>query len=174
MEVMIRKAQIEDVAAMLVLVKELASFEREPDAVEVTEEAMREAGFGEKPVWWGWVAECRSENQMVRRSDDGNAPGVVGMAICYERYSTWKGRCLYLEDLVVTESARGHGIGDRLLKACAEYAVLGGHHHMLWQVLDWNKGAIRFYQRYNAEFSAEWLNVRLGRDRLVEVLRRES
>ncbi len=166
MDVVIRRAEKEDVPAMLALVKELAVFEREPDAVVVTEEQMADAGFGEKPVWIGWVAEMRvaSNEWRVART------AIVGMAVCYERYSTWKGRCLYLEDIVVTESARGHGVGDRLLKACAEYAVQGGYHHILWQVLDWNEGAIRFYKRYNAEFSAEWLNVRLDRVRLVKLL----
>lgn len=155
---------------MLALVKELAGFEREPDAVVVTVEEMTEAGFGEKPVWSGWVA-VRSDDQKIRGSDDGNTAGVVGMAICYERYSTWKGRCLYLEDLVVTQKMRGRGIGDRLFKACAEFAVERGFHHMLWQVLDWNIGAIDFYKRYDAEISSEWLNGRLYRDQMEKIIK---
>src|SRR5690606_16409140 len=93
-----------------------------PDAVTVTEEEMREAGFGKDPVWFGWVA-VRSDDQKIRRSDNENAPEVVGMAICYDRYSTWKGRCLYLEDLVVTKEARGKQIGELLFRTCAEYAI---------------------------------------------------
>jgi ribosomal protein S18 acetylase RimI-like enzyme len=169
MEVTVRRAEPKDVPRMLELVKELAVYEREPEAVTVTEEEMREAGFGEKPVWIGWVA-VRSEDQMIGRSENENAPQVVGMAVCYERYSTWKGRCLYLEDIVVTQDARGKGVGNKLFKACASFAVEQDFHHMLWQVLDWNEGAIRFYERYGAQISKEWLNARLERDQLVELI----
>lgn len=144
MKVLIRPAEPRDVPRMLELVRELALFEKAPDEVTVTEEEMRDAGFGENPVWFGWVAE---------------AEGVIqGMAICYERYSTWKGRCLYLEDIVVTEAARGKGIGDRLLRTCIAYAAEQGYARMRWQVLDWNTDAIRFYERFGAEVSAGWLN----------------
>lgn len=153
---------------MLELVRELAIFEREPEAVTVTEEEMLDAGFGERPIWVGWVAEVRSENEA------SSAPRVVGMSICYERYSTWKGRCLYLEDIVVTESMRGNGIGEGLFRACAAHAVSGKFHHMLWQVLDWNEGAIRFYSRFGAEISDEWLNGRLGLKQLEELMSLES
>lgn len=166
MEVIVRRAGPDDVPRMLELVRELAIFEREPKAVTVTEDHMREAGFGEKPVWVGWVAEMRSDDQKIRRSDDR----IVGMAICYERYSTWKGRCLYLEDIVVTQHARGKGVGEKLFKACAAYALEQGHHHMLWQVLDWNVDAIRFYNGFGAEISREWLNGRLNKDGLRRLL----
>lgn len=83
---------------------------------------------------------------------------ILGMALCYERYSTWKGRCLYLEDIVVTEAARGQRIGERLFRTCVEHAVADGFHGMRWQVLDWNTDAIRFYERFGAEVSAGWLN----------------
>jgi ribosomal protein S18 acetylase RimI-like enzyme len=178
MEVVIRRAQADDVPAMLALVRELALFEREPEAVTVTEAQMREAGFGEKPVWLGWVAEWRSGMNADAAPADGPidrvAEPVIGMAICYERYSTWRGRCLYLEDIVVTEQARGKGVGEKLFKACAAHAVAQGHHHMLWQVLDWNEGAIRFYERFGAEISREWLNGRLYREQLVELVAQES
>ncbi len=155
MEVVIRKAEAHDVPAMLALVRELAAFEREPDAVTVTEEEMLDAGFGNDPVWWGWVAA------------DGK--DVLGIAVCYERYSTWRGRVGYLEDIVVTERARGSGIGERLLKACAEEAVARNYHHLTWQVLDWNAGAIRFYERLGAEITREWLNGRLYREQLKRI-----
>jgi GNAT superfamily N-acetyltransferase len=158
MEVRIRKAEARDVPRMLELVKELALFEKEPDAVTVTDAEMRDAGFGPKPVWWGWVAEVGSA--------DG---GLVGMAVCYERYSTWKGRRLYLEDIIVTESARGHRLGEKLFKECARYAVEQGYSGMLWQVLDWNKDAIRFYDRFGATYSDEWLNGSLQRDQLKQI-----
>jgi len=168
MEIVIRKAEARDVPQMLALVHELATFEKEPEAVTVSEAAMLDAGFGQKPVWWGWVAEIGSENEKIRRSENENAK-LVGIAVCYERYSTWRGRVGYLEDIVVTDSARGQGTGEKLFKACAAEAVRRGYHHLAWQVLDWNEGAIRFYKRLGAELSAEWLNGRLYQDQLKEI-----
>ena len=176
----IRPAEPRDVPRMLELVRELALFERAPDEVTVTEEHMRDAGFGKDPVWFGWVAEgevVRSGLSVVSTAS-GGAPNnqqlspdncILGMAICYTRYSTWKGRRLYLEDIIVTETARGHGIGDKLFRQCARYAVEQNYSGMLWQVLDWNTDAIRFYERFGAEFSGEWLNGSLGKERLAEL-----
>ncbi len=155
MEVIIRRAESRDVPQMLALVKELAVFERAPDEVTVTEQHMRDAGFGSDPVWVGWVAE--SEGAML------------GMAVCYERYSTWKGRRLYLEDIIVTESARGHRIGEKLFMQCAAYAVEQNYSGMLWQVLDWNVDAIRFYDRFGAHYSREWVNGSLEADELAAI-----
>lgn len=157
MEIVIRRAEARDVPQMLALVRELATFEKEPDAVTVTEDEMRDAGFGREPVWWGWVAE---------------APGgaLLGLSVCYERYSTWRGRVGYLEDIIVTEAARGNRIGERLFLACAAEAVRRHYHHLTWQVLDWNEGAIRFYKRLGADISSEWLNGRLGRELLKELV----
>ena len=152
MEITIRRALEPDVPRMLELVKELALFERAPQEVTVTLEHMLDAGFGADAVWVGWVAER-----------DGV---IVGMAVCYERYSTWKGRRLYLEDIIVTEAARGHRIGEQLFRACVHHAVEKDYSGMLWQVLDWNKDAIRFYDRFGASYSAEWLNGSLERDQL--------
>ena len=168
MEVTIRPARPEDVPAMLELVRELAVFEKEPEAVTVTEAEMLDAGFGEKPVWWGWVAEGRSDDQMIRGSDDGNAM-LVGIAVCYERYSTWRGRVGYLEDIVVTDRVRGQGVGEKLFKACAAECVRRGYHHLTWQVLDWNEGAIRFYKRLGAELDGEWVNGRLYQEQLQQI-----
>ncbi len=170
MEVILRPAEPRDVPAMLALVKELAIFEREPDAVTVTVEEMRDAGFGPKPVWFGWIAEEPGDGPHNRQQTTGN--GILGIAICYERYSTWKGRRLYLEDIVVTESARGHRIGEKLFKQCAAYAVEQNYKGMLWQVLDWNTGAIRFYDRFGASFSDEWRNGSLEMDQLKALLQR--
>ena len=158
MEVTIRRAEESDVPQMLALVKELAVFERAPAEVTVTLDHMREAGFGADPVWVGWVAEA-----------DGM---ITGMAVCYERYSTWKGRRLYLEDIIVTERARGHRIGERLFRACAAYAVEMNYSGMLWQVLDWNKDAIRFYDRFGTTYSAEWLNGSLEKEQLKNLAAR--
>ena len=168
MEVMIRKAEARDVPEMLALVKELALFEKEPEAVTVSEEHMREAGFGPRPVWWGWVAEVPAGSEQLAGGSE--SPIIVGMTVCYERYSTWRGRCLYLEDIIVTQHARGQRIGEKLFKACAAFAVEQGHHHMLWQVLDWNTEAMRFYERLGATFEPQWVNGRMTRSDIQKLV----
>ena len=129
---------------MMQLIHELALYEKAPEQVTVSFEHFVESGFGEKPIWWAFVAEL-----------DGT---VVGFALYYIRYSTWKGQRLYLEDLLVTEKMRGKGIGgllfDRLIEECKEKRFSG----MMWQVLDWNEPAINFYKKYNANLDAEWIN----------------
>ncbi|MEX1132263.1 MAG: GNAT family N-acetyltransferase [Flavobacteriales bacterium] len=155
MEVVIRKAEARDVPQMLALVKELAAFEKEPEAVTVTLEHMVDAGFGPDPVWVGWVAE----------QDDR----ILGLAICYERYSTWKGRRLYLEDIVVTEQARGQRIGERLFVECARHGASKNYSGMLWQVLDWNVDAIRFYKRFGAAMDPQWINGSLDLEQMKKL-----
>jgi len=164
MNVTIRRAEVRDVPQMLALVRELATFEKEPEAVTVTEAEMRDAGFGEKPVWFGWVAEVSAGSGQW--AGGGESPVIVGMAVCYERYSTWRGRCLYLEDIIVTEHARGQRAGERLFRACVQHAVANDHAWMRWQVLDWNTDAIRFYERFGASISPGWLNGELTKDQL--------
>ncbi len=164
MQVTIRPAEVRDVPAMLALVKELAVFEKEPDAVTVTEAEMRDAGFGPKPVWFGWVAVVSGGGPAnVQPATDYR---ILGIALCYERYSTWKGRCLYLEDIVVTEAARGQGIGERLFRTCVEHGVKENYRCMRWQVLDWNSGAIRFYEKFGADVCAGWLNGDLSQEQM--------
>ena len=155
MEVTIRRAEARDVLQMLGLVKELAVFEKEPDAVTVTLEHMQDAGFGPDPVWVGWVAE-----------QDGE---LVGIAMCYVRYSTWKGRRLYLEDIVVTERARNQRIGEKLFRECCRYGSEKGYSGMLWQVLDWNTDAIRFYGRFGAALDPHWVNGSLDLEQLKKI-----
>ncbi|MEO8732925.1 MAG: GNAT family N-acetyltransferase [Flavobacteriales bacterium] len=157
MGISIRRAEASDVPQMLALVQELATFEKEPEAVTVTEAAMLDAGFGKKPTWFGWVAV-------------GSDDRIQGIAICYDRYSTWKGRCLYLEDIVVTESMRCQGIGDRLFRECVKHAVANHYHSMRWQVLDWNEGAIRFYKRMGADLYPGWLNGDLTKEQMQRLL----
>jgi GNAT superfamily N-acetyltransferase len=145
MEIVIRKAVKEDCKKMMELVQELAEYEKEPDAVTVSFDHFVESGFGEQPVWWALVAEA-----------DGS---VEGFALCYIRYSTWKGQRLYLEDFVVSERMRGHGIGkllfDKLLEECKAKKYSG----MVWQVLDWNEPAINFYKKYpEVNIDSGWLN----------------
>lgn len=142
--VVIKFASVEDCPAMLDLIKELATYEKAPDEVTVTLEEFVDAGFGKNPVWKAFIAVL----------DDK----IIGMSLFYERYSTWKGRRLYLEDLVVTENLRQAGIGKLLFDATLAYAKEKKYHGMVWQVLDWNEPAINFYKKYNASFGAEWLN----------------
>jgi GNAT superfamily N-acetyltransferase len=144
MKTIIRRAVKDDCKAMMDLIHELALYEKAPEQVTVPFNHFVESGFGEKPVWWAFVAE-----------EEGV---VIGFALYYIRYSTWKGQRLYLEDLLVTEKKRGKGIGgllfDRLIEECKEKKFSG----MMWQVLDWNEPAINFYKKYNASLDGEWIN----------------
>ncbi len=144
-EVHIRVARREDCPRILELIHELAVFEKAPDEVTVTLAEMEDCGFGDRAIWQSLVAEV-----------DGK---IEGIALHYDRYSTWKGRRLYLEDLIVTEKLRGSGIGKRLLDELMAYAKEQKYNGMVWQVLDWNQPAINFYKKYNAKFEDEWVNV---------------
>ena len=146
----IRKATREDVPAILALVKELATYEKEPDAVIATEEDFLRDGFGEQPAFQVLVAE------------DAAAESVVGFAFYFFSYSTWVGRkCLYLEDLFVKPSYRGRGAGVALMKALAKVAIATDCRRFVWQVLDWNAPAIAFYERLGAKVMREWLTARI-------------
>ena len=144
MEIKIRRAVRTDCARLLELVKELAIYEKAPDEVTVSLTHFEESGFGDKPVWWAFVAE-----------ENGT---ILGFALYYVRYSTWKGQRMYLEDLLVTESARGKGIGKLLFDRLIEEAREKGFNAVVWQVLEWNEPAINFYKKYQASFDPEWVN----------------
>lgn len=144
MSVILRKAIKEDCPAMMELIHELAVYEKAPQEVTVSMEHFTESGFGEKPVWWAIVAE-----------ENGK---ILGMALYYIRYSTWKGQAMYLEDIIVTEKARGRGIGKMLFDNLIREAKEKKFNRIIWQVLEWNEPAIRFYRKYNADFDAEWVN----------------
>jgi GNAT superfamily N-acetyltransferase len=150
MSTRIRRAVKEDCQALLKLVNELAEYEKAPQEVTVTEAHFTESGFGPHPIWWAFVAESVDE-------PDGTAT-ILGFALYYIRYSTWKGQRMYLEDILVTEKARGKGIGkllfDRLIVEARE-RKLGG---IVWQVLEWNEPAINFYKKYQATLDPEWIN----------------
>jgi ribosomal protein S18 acetylase RimI-like enzyme len=141
---MVRPATIHDCPAMMQLIQELALYEKAPEQVTVTMDTFIASGFGENPCYWAFVAE--EENK------------VIGFALCYMRYSTWKGPRCYLEDLIVTESYRGKGIGKQLMDVVIADAQEKNLSAVVWQVLDWNTPAIEFYKRYKANFDAEWIN----------------
>ena len=144
MEITIRRANREDCARMLELVHELAAYERAPNEVTVSAEHFEESGFGPNPVYWAFVAE---EDHFI-----------VGFALYYIRYSTWKGQRMYLEDILVTESYRGKKIGQMLMDRLIVEAKEKNLHGITWQVLEWNEPAIKFYSRYKPVFDSEWMN----------------
>ena len=143
----LRIAEPKDVPQIMDLVRELAVFENAPDEVTNTEERMLKEGFGSNPTFGCILAEKDKK--------------IVGMSLYYFRYSTWKGKRLYLEDLIVTETERGTGLGKLLFDETIKKAKLEECSGMMWQVLDWNKPAIDFYKKYNARFDEEWLNCHL-------------
>jgi len=152
MNINIKVATVDDCPRLMELVHELALFERAPEEVTVTLDEFIDAGFGAKPVWKAYVAEV-----------DGL---IVGFALYYIRYSTWKGCRLYLEDLIVTEAYRGQKIGKLLLDRLMIEAKELGFSGMVWQVLDWNEPAINFYKKYEANIESGWLNVSLSKEQL--------
>ena len=147
MNIEIRLAQKKDCPRLLALVRELAIFENAPDEVSVSLSHFEESGFGDNQVWWGFVAEVEGT--------------IEGFALCYVRFSTWKGQRLYLEDFYVTEKMRGKGIGkmifDRVIIEMKEKKFNG----MVWQVLVWNEPAIQFYKKYDASFDSGWINCQI-------------
>jgi GNAT superfamily N-acetyltransferase len=144
MEIIIRKAEKKDCPRLLELIHELAVYEKAPHEVKVSLEHFEESGFGSSPVWWAFVAEANGK--------------VEGFALYYIRYSTWKGQCIYLEDLLVTEQMRGKGLGKLLFEKVMEETKSRNFKRMVWQVLDWNEPAINFYKKYNATLDPEWMN----------------
>lgn len=140
----IREAISTDCKAIFDLITELAIFEKAPEMVSNTPEQLLKDGFGPNPLYTCFIAEYNGE--------------IVGMSFCYTRYSTWIGKVLYLEDLIVTESKRHLGIGSALLEHTIQYGKANNFNRVSWQVLDWNTQAIEFYKKYNAGFDPEWLN----------------
>ncbi len=144
---LIRDARSNDMAALLNLIQELADFEKEPDAVELNVEDLQRDGFGQHPKFHAFVAEANDN--------------IVGAALVYSRYSTWKGPILHLEDLIVSEKMRSRGIGDSLLNAVVNYGYALGVKRISWEVLDWNQSAIDFYEKKGARVMRDWDLVQL-------------
>ncbi|MFC3879619.1 GNAT family N-acetyltransferase [Algoriphagus namhaensis] len=146
----IREGKKEDLPRILELIHELAIYEKAPEEVINTVELMEKDGFGPHPVFGFFVCE---------KEDTGE---IIGTSIYYYRYSTWKGKRIYLEDLIVTESERGHGAGKLLFNAVMKKGLEEECSGMMWQVLDWNEPAINFYKKYyNATLEGGWLNCHL-------------
>lgn len=143
----IRKAKKTDMPQVLVLINQLAIFEKEPDAVEVTLEDLEKDGFGDTPDFFCFVAEAEGK--------------VEGIALCYFRYSTWKGKAIHLEDLIVNDTMRGHGIGSALLDEVVKYGHALKVKRINWEVLDWNTPAISFYEKKGANILNDWRVVHL-------------
>ena len=152
MDINIRRAVKEDCPALMDLINELAVYEKAPDEVTVTFEEFERAGFGSSPVWKAFVAEVNGT--------------IVGFAIYYTRYSTWKGPRLYLEDFIVNEAYRGRGVGKLLFETVMQEAKELGYNGMNWQVLDWNEPALNFYSKYKAHVEDGWLNASFSKEQL--------
>jgi GNAT superfamily N-acetyltransferase len=143
----IRGGRKDDLAQVLNLVKELAEYENALHEVSNTVSQMEMDGFGDHPIFGFFVAE---KNNII-----------IGISLYYYRYSTWKGKRLYLEDIVVTQTERGSGIGKKLFDYTMRFSLEQNCTGMMWQVLDWNEPAINFYKKYKAKLDSEWINCHL-------------
>lgn len=150
MDIHIRKGNKSDCRAIWTLINELAVYEKAPEEMELSIEELENDGFGENPAYQVLVAEMNSE--------------IIGMALYYQKYSTWKGKSIYLEDLIVTEKHRGKGAGKLLFEAVIKECSKKNAGRMEWQVLNWNRPALDFYKSYGAELDDEWINGKFRRD----------
>ena len=152
MDSLIRIGTVNDLPQVLNLIKDLAAFENEPNEVEVTITEMQNWGFGKDKIYDFFVIEIDNK--------------IIGLALYYFKYSTWKGKCLFLEDIIVKENDRNKGYGKKLFNAVIEVAKNTGVKRMEWQVLDWNKNAIEFYNKYQANLDSKWINCKLNYSQL--------
>ncbi|KRP28845.1 GNAT family N-acetyltransferase [Polaribacter sp.] len=160
MSFFIRQGQPKDVQAILDLIIELAVFEKEPNAVEITTEDLLKDGFSDNPKLKFFVAE---ENSII-----------IGMALFYERYSTWKGKTIHLEDLIVTHQKRALGIGKGLYTAVLKYAFDNNFKRVAWEVLDWNTNAIEFYKSTGATYLSGWHVVQMSKENLAKFIQNST
>lgn len=150
---LVRKGEQKDMPAVLELIQELAVYEREPEAVEVTVSDLERDGFGAHPLFYTFVAEIQDK--------------IIGVALYYYRYSTWKGKTIHLEDLIVTEKMRGTGAGFALYKAIMNQGVEDKVRRVEWNVLDWNTSAIAFYEKSGAKVFDDWRIVQMDENGLA-------
>ena len=152
----IRKGVENDMQSVHNLITELAVFEKEPEAVEITVNNLIEDGFSENPKFNIFVAE--EENK------------IIGIALFYERYSTWKGKTIHLEDLIVTKSRQKIGAGKALYTAVLKYAFDNDFNRVAWEVIDWNKNAIEFYKSTGATYLNDWSVVQMNKENLAKFI----
>lgn len=152
MNVLLRRAERQDISAIYALIKELAAYEKAPNEVSVTIEELEKDGFGKHAIWEAVLAEYNKT--------------VIGMALYFYSYSTWKGKCIYLEDIIVKEEFRGNQVGKKLFEAVILKGKETGAKRMQWQVLDWNEPAINFYRKYNASIDPTWLTCKLTQEQI--------
>ena len=152
MKITIRKGEKKDIPQALALVNELAIYERAPKEVITNVEQMEKDGFGDNAVFRFLVAESEGK--------------IIGMALYYTAYSTWKGRYIYLDDLIVTEKQRRSGAGKLLFDALVKEAKREGANQLRWHVLEWNTPAINFYKKYNASLDPEWITGKLEKEQI--------
>jgi GNAT superfamily N-acetyltransferase len=150
----LRYAKKEDLPEILSLIRELATYERAPHEATISLKDLEEDGFGDRPIF-----------EVILAQEEGK---VKGMAFYFYAYSTWKGKCIYLEDIIVRESERGKGYGRILFDAVVMKAKEVGARRLMWQVLDWNEPAIRFYQKYHAVLDPTWVNGKLTEEQIRE------
>jgi len=155
MKIKVRKGVKEDLSSVLDLIKELADYENSLEEVTITLEDLENDGFGTHPWYWFLVAE--------------NNEKIIGLSFYFIRYSTWKGKCLFLEDFVIKEEYRKQGIGSLLFEETINICKKQNLNGMIWQVLDWNTPAIEFYKKYNADISKEWLNGKLSKSQIENI-----
>lgn len=148
----IRKGKKEDLPGVFKLINELALFEKAPEEVSNTIEAMEQDGFGENPVFGFHIAEAEGV--------------IVGMALYFIKYSTWKGKGLYLDDLIITESMRGKGLGQKLFDVFMQEAKAIDAKQVHWQVLDWNTPAVDFYKKLGAKIDVEWWDCKMTEEQI--------
>ncbi len=154
---MIRPAIGRDFESIHRLILELAEYEKAPDEVITDASILEKYCSGVQPLAYAWVAQLDSHDHSSETQDQR----IIGAAVCYIRYSTWKGPVLYLEDLIVEKRFRQNGYGQALLNAVIEFARTQGYKRVVWQVLDWNLTAIEFYKKYSVSFDESWINVTL-------------
>ena len=156
MKIQIREGVKEDLPSVLGLIKELADYENSLEEVIITLEQLESDGFGNHPWYWFLIAEKDNE--------------IIGLSFYFIRYSTWKGKFLFLEDFVIKSKYRRQGIGSKLFEQTINICKKRGLNGMIWQILDWNNAAIEFYKKYNADISKEWLNGKLSKNQIDKIL----
>jgi len=155
MEIIIRNATESDCKLILTMIKELATYHRNPGKVVIDEKVLLEDGFGETPCFFSVIAEVKEDNGVIK---------PVGFALCYDTYSTWVGKTFYVEDIYVREAYRKKGVGCKLMKRVTQYALQKGAKRMGWSALNWNTSSIEFYKKLGGEMSEEWRTFSFTKD----------